>query len=71
MPEYIPLSHLSRELREITGKKAPGYQSLYRRIMDGDIPAEVLAHNRWHVRREHLPAIMQTLGLTPREASDD
>jgi hypothetical protein len=63
MFEYISLTQLSRELRVLTGKNAPGYQTLYRHAMEGKIPAERAVFNRWCVRRDHLLQIVSALGL--------
>ena len=68
--DYISLHQLPRELKEIVGVGAPGYQSLYRKVVDGHIPATRTPAGRWMIMREDLPSIMQTLGLTVWEAGD-
>jgi hypothetical protein len=71
MNDYISLHQLPRELKALVGTGAPGYQSLYRKIVDGRLPATRTPAGRWMIARGDLPAIMTTLGLTAREASDD
>lgn len=54
---------LRRELRGLAeGQSVPSYASLYRRILDGDIPAE---HDgrRWWIDRANLQDIARSLGV--------
>jgi hypothetical protein len=71
MDEYVSLHQLPRELKTLVGTGSPGYQSLYRKIVDGRLPATRTPAGRWMIARDDLPVIMAALGLTAREASDD
>lgn len=71
MSEYISLHMLPRELKEIAGPAAPGYQRLYRLTVDGNLPATRTKTGRWLIDRAHIPAIMEVLGLTAKVASND
>jgi hypothetical protein len=54
--DTLSLSSLPRTLRDMTGKRA-SYQTLWRKVMDGDLPAEKNAAGRWMIRREDVADI--------------
>jgi hypothetical protein len=63
MSETLSLPSLPRLLREMTGRRVT-YQSLYRRIVDGDLPAEKNEAGRWLVNRDDVDIIAAELGVT-------
>jgi len=60
----IPLSRLSPELIDRYGK-LPGYRKLAIMAMDGQLRTEMV-NGRHYVFEADLPAIAETLGLTPK-----
>lgn len=62
MGETLPLTHLPRLLRDMTGKRAT-YNRIYRMIVDGDLPAEKNASGRWMIKRQDLPTYTEKLKL--------
>lgn len=68
MADTVGLTELPRALREFTGGSTATYQSLYREIVNGNLPAERLATGRWIVKRTDLPRIARTLGLMKETA---
>ena len=63
MEDTLGLSALPKVIRGLTGKRK-SYQSLYRRIIDGDLPAEKNSAGHWRVKSDDLPGIIKKLGLT-------
>lgn len=63
MSETLALPSLPRLLREMTGRRVT-YQSLHRRIVDGDFPGEKNEAGRWMVKRADVDFIAAKLGLT-------
>lgn len=63
MGETLPLTHLPRLLRDMTGKRAT-YNRIYRMIVDGDLPAEKNASGRWMIKRQDLPTYTDKLKLS-------
>ena len=63
----IPLSSLARELIVLTGR-SPGYQTLYRELVSGTVPAHKVG-DRWFIKRTDLRVIADALGLTASEAA--
>lgn len=61
MIDTVGLSELPRLLREMTGYPV-SYQSLYRRIVDGALPAQRSPEGRWLIARSDLPAYAADLG---------
>lgn len=64
MDEYLDTATLMAELRRTYGN-VPSYQTLHRRTIGAELPAERI-RGRWRFRREHVPDIVRSLGLTPR-----
>ncbi len=63
MSETIPLAQLPRRLKELSPDgNAPGYRTLYLKVLDGVIPAEQ-QNGRWRVADADVPAIAESLGL--------
>lgn len=60
--ENVGLADLPRLLKSITGERV-AYQSLYRAILDGDIPAGKAINGRWFVRRSDIPEIIEAFDL--------
>ena len=52
------LSELPKLLRNMTGRTVR-YQSLYRRVIDGDLQATQLESGRWVVRRADLQEFVE------------
>ena len=65
--KFISTTHLTRELRTLTGQETPTKRKLYELIVDGYLPAEQV-NGRWYVTRADLPAIAVKLGLAPAPA---
>lgn len=67
MNETVGLTELPRALREFTGGSTATYQTLYREIVNGNLPAERSSSGRWLVRRTDLPRIAKTLGFSTKK----
>jgi hypothetical protein len=63
MDDIVSLKELPRALRDYTGGEIATYQMLYRYALNGYLPAQKSAGDRWLVLREDLPKIARTLGL--------
>lgn len=64
MKGHIHLTDLPKALRA-EGVKA-SYNQLYRRAMEGDIPAERIG-GRWYVKAHDLPAVVAAFTPAPEE----
>ena len=60
MSETLSLPSLPRTLREMTGRRV-SYSMLYRRIVDGDLPAQKNESGHWMVDRADVDAIAAKL----------
>jgi hypothetical protein len=60
MGQTIGLSDLPKILREMTGRPV-SYQVLYRRIVDGALPAEKSPSGRWLISADDLPAYVASV----------
>ena len=58
-----PITELSGELANYTGKQPPGYRKLYGLILDGRLPVERVS-GRYYFRRDDIPTISEIVGLT-------
>ncbi|UEM08230.1 hypothetical protein JL101_036425 (plasmid) [Skermanella rosea] len=57
--ETVPLPDVPRLIREMTGHRVT-YGDLYRRVLDGDLPAQ-RDRGRWRVRTGDVPTIAKAL----------
>jgi hypothetical protein len=65
MPTTVPLTELSREITNLTGKPAPPYRELWGMVVDGQLAAEKV-RGRYQV---DVLAAVETLGLTTETAA--
>lgn len=62
--DVIPISLASPAISKFSGKSAPGYRSLWRMIVDGQLTG-IRKNGRWYV---HVPQAARELGLVPETA---
>jgi hypothetical protein len=67
MPDIIPITELSSEIRKITGQPGPGYRKLHFLACDGVIPA-AKSGRQWVVNRKDLGAVIAALGLPAKRS---
>ena len=63
MTDFIPLTELSREIRNRTGQEGPGWRKLNQLACDARIPA-TKAGRVWAVERKDVGAVIEALGLS-------
>ena len=63
MLDTLSLPALAAKLRKNTDRRVT-YNFLYRKVVDGDLPAEQTIDGRWRIKCEDIPAITAKLGFT-------